>query len=32
MAARIIQAARNGERDPYRLAAKEMGAVGVHLT
>ena len=29
MASRIIQAARNGERDPRRLAAKAMGAVGV---
>jgi hypothetical protein len=31
MATRIIQAARNGERDPHRLAAKAMDAVGMHL-
>jgi hypothetical protein len=31
MAKRIVQAATNGERDPYRLAAKAMDAVGLHL-
>jgi hypothetical protein len=31
MAARIIQAARSGERDPNRLAAKAMDAVGIHV-
>jgi hypothetical protein len=31
MAARIVQAARNGERDPHRLAANAMQAVGLHL-
>ena len=31
IAKRIIQAAKNGERDPYRLAAKAMDAVGIHL-
>ena len=31
MASRIIQAAKNGERDPYRLAAKAMDAVGLHM-
>ena len=31
MASRIIQAAKSGERDPYRLAAKAMDAVGIHL-
>jgi hypothetical protein len=31
MALRIIQAARSGERDPLRLAAKAMDAVGIHL-
>jgi len=32
MAARIIQAATNGERDPHRLAAKAMDSVGLHLS
>jgi hypothetical protein len=31
MAARIIQAAKSGEFDPHRLAAKAMDAIGVHL-
>ena len=31
MALRIIQAARSGERDPRRLAAKAMDALGIHL-